>query len=245
MRWRIANDKLPARLELRDYFHAFETEENRSEMLGYFMSVMHMLHISYIVSGQYNQAQMKRRRPEGVATMRDRPPKLEALPVAFVELLTLSNEKVNKPTPSMSLPESLTAEELRDRPMDLGQVDDDEDPWAALDENEYEGPSFGRAKANHPTPPPAAPAPAQQEPTPPQAAVEGEPLAENDLPGTVCPKNCRGHVEKYRYMLDVDINGKVVEHVTVDGRPFELITKTCWKMGGAESLRFCMITAPR
>ena len=165
MRWRIANDKLPARLELRDYFRAFETEENRSEMLGYFMSVMHMLHISYIVSGQYNQAQMKRRRPEGVATMRDRPPKLEALPVAFVELLTLSNEKVNKPTPSMSLPESLTAEELRDRPTDLGQVDDDEDPWAALDENEYEGPSFGRAKANHPTPPPAAPAPAQQEPT--------------------------------------------------------------------------------
>ena len=92
-------------------------------MLGYFMSVMHMLHISYIVSGQYNQAQMKRRRPEGVATMRDRPPKLEALPVAFVELLTLSNEKVNKPTPSMS-------------------------PWAALDENEYEGPSVGRAKVH-------------------------------------------------------------------------------------------------
>ena len=39
-------------------------------------------------------------------------------------------------------------------------------------------------------------------------------------------------------MLDVDINGKVVEHVTVDGHPFELITKTCWEMGGAESLRF-------
>jgi len=45
-------------------------------------------------------------------------------------------------------------------------------------------------------------------------------------------------VEKYRYMLDEDINGKVVEHVTDDGHPFELITKTCWEMDGAESLRF-------
>ena len=33
IRW-IKNDKLPSRLELRDYFHAFESEENRSEMIG-------------------------------------------------------------------------------------------------------------------------------------------------------------------------------------------------------------------
>ena len=33
LRW-IDNDKLPARLELKDYFHAFESEENRSEMIG-------------------------------------------------------------------------------------------------------------------------------------------------------------------------------------------------------------------
>jgi hypothetical protein len=105
LRW-IKNDKLPQRLELRDCFHAFETEENRSEMLGYFMSMMHMLHISGIVTSQYSQAHRKERRPEGASTMRDRPPKLEALPVAFAELLTMSNEKVNKPMPSMSLPES-------------------------------------------------------------------------------------------------------------------------------------------
>ena len=48
---------------------------------------------------------------------------MEALPGAFVELLRLSKKKVNKPTPSMS-------------------------PWAALDENEYEGPSVGRAKVH-------------------------------------------------------------------------------------------------
>ena len=29
IRW-ICNNKLPARLELKDYFHAFESEENRS-----------------------------------------------------------------------------------------------------------------------------------------------------------------------------------------------------------------------
>ena len=70
------------------------------------MSMMHMLHISGIVTSQYSQAHRKERRPEGASTMRDRPPKLEALPVAFAELLTMSNEKVNKPMPSMSLPES-------------------------------------------------------------------------------------------------------------------------------------------
>jgi len=55
--------------------------------------------------------------------MKDRAPRMEALPGAFVELLRLSKKKVNKPTPSMS-------------------------PWAALDENEYEGPSVGRAKVH-------------------------------------------------------------------------------------------------
>ena len=55
-------------------------------------------------------------------------------------------EKTNK-----SLPEALTAEELRDRPTDAGVPDDDDegDPWDALDVNEYEGPSVGKAKASH------------------------------------------------------------------------------------------------
>jgi len=69
LRW-IKNDKLPQRLELRDYFHAFETEERRSEMLGYCMSMMHLLHISDIVTSQCNQAHRKKSRPEGVATIK-------------------------------------------------------------------------------------------------------------------------------------------------------------------------------
>jgi hypothetical protein len=54
----------------------------------------------------------------------------------------------------------------------------------------------------------------------------------------VCPKNAKGHVAKYRYTLDEDINGKVVEHVVVDQHPYEMITKICWEMDGAENLRF-------
>ena len=42
LRW-INNDKFPSRVELRDLFHASETEENRMEMLGYYMSVFHLL----------------------------------------------------------------------------------------------------------------------------------------------------------------------------------------------------------
>ena len=42
IRW-IKNDKHPARLELRDFFHASESEENRSEMIGW--SRFQFLHI--------------------------------------------------------------------------------------------------------------------------------------------------------------------------------------------------------
>ena len=35
LRW-IKIDKLPSRVELRDLFHAFEAEDNRMEMLGYY-----------------------------------------------------------------------------------------------------------------------------------------------------------------------------------------------------------------
>ena len=43
IRW--INNKLPGRLELNYYFHAFESEENRSEMIGWVMSTFHLLHI--------------------------------------------------------------------------------------------------------------------------------------------------------------------------------------------------------
>ena len=103
LRW-IVNDKLPARIELRDYFHAKESETNRSEMLGYFASMLHLLHITDILNGQCAQSLSKRRRPQGEATMRDRAPKKEASPVAFIELLRISQEKVNKPVPNLSVP---------------------------------------------------------------------------------------------------------------------------------------------
>jgi RNA:NAD 2'-phosphotransferase (TPT1/KptA family) len=240
IRW-IQNDKLPPRLELMDYFHAFETELNRNEMIGHVMATLHMLHITDIISPQYQQSMFKRRRPQGEATMRDVAPKMEHLPVKFVQLLTSLREKTNRSMPSMSLPETLTAEELRDRPTDAGVPDDDEeegDPWDALDVNEYEGPSVGKAKASHAAPPdPSAKAPPTEQDSP-TAASTGEPTKENELRGTVCPKHTKGHVAKYRIMLDENINSEVAEHCVVDGHSFELTTKTCWEMDGAENLRY-------
>ena len=52
LRW-FQNDKLPPRLELRDYFHAFETELNRNEMIGYVMAMLHLFHLTDIISPQY------------------------------------------------------------------------------------------------------------------------------------------------------------------------------------------------
>ena len=243
IRW-IQNDKLPPRFELRDYFHAFETELNRNEMIGYAMATLHMLQMTDIISPQYQQSMFKRRRPQGEATMRDVAPKMEHLPVKFVQLLTSLRVKTNRSMPSMSLPETLTAEELRDRPTDAGVPDDDEeegDPWDALDVNEYEGPSVGKAKTSHAAPPdPSAKAPPTEQDSP-TAASTGEPTKENELKGTICPKHAKGHVEKYRIMLDENINSsysEVVEHCVVDGHSFELITKTCWEMDGAENLRY-------
>ena len=244
VRW-IQKDKLPPRLELRDYFHAFETELNRNEMIGYVMATLHMLHMTDILTPQYQQGLFKRRRPEGEATMRDVTPKMEALPVRFVQMLTALREKTNKSMPSMSMPESLTAEELRARPTDAGVADDDDDddeegdPWDALDENEYEGPSVGKAKASHATPvdPSAKAAPAEEEDST-KATSTGEPTKENELKGTIVPKHAKGHVEKYRIMLDENINSEVVGHCVVDGHSFELVTKTCWEMEGADNLKY-------
>ena len=122
------------------------------------------------------------------------------------------------------MPQPLTPEELKARPTDAGQADEDEeDPWAALDPNEHEGPS-------------APPAPTAKAEASPKAASTGVPLPENEPSGTVYPKNSKGQVEKYRYMLDEDIGGKVVEHVVVDSHPYELMAKTCWEMEGADTI---------
>jgi Tfp pilus assembly protein PilE len=101
-------------------------------MIGHVMATLHMLHITDIISPQYQQSMFKRRRPQGEATMRDVAPKMEHLPVKFVQLLTSLREKTNRSMPSMSLPETLTAEELRDRPTDAGVPDDDEEEGVTL-----------------------------------------------------------------------------------------------------------------
>ena len=211
-------------------------------MIGYVMATLHLLHMTDIISPQHQQSVFKRRRPQGEATMRDVAPKMEHLPVKFVQLLTSLLEKTNKSMPpSMSLPESFTQQELRDGPTDAGVLDDDDEegnPWDALDVNEYEGPSVGKAKASHAAPPdPSAKAP-PAEPESPTAASTGAPTRENELSGTVGPKHAKGHVEKYRIMLDENINSEVVEHCVVDGHSYEVITKTCWKMDGADKLRY-------
>ena len=84
-------------LELKDYFHAFESEENRSEMIGWVMSTFHLLHMIDSLTTQIERARISRLRAEGVATFRDMHPKVEELPVACQTLLRHSIEKVNKP----------------------------------------------------------------------------------------------------------------------------------------------------
>ena len=100
--------------------------------------------------------------------------------------------------------------------------------------NEHEGP-VGKAKALHQSQ-------KRQNSQQPRSircsstrrAVTGAPSPENVEDGTVQPKHHKGQVESYRYKLDEKINGKVVEHVVVDTHPYELLTKTCWKMDGAD-----------
>ena len=91
IKW-IKNDKLPSRPELRDYFHAFESEENRSEMIGWVMTTFHLLHIIDTLTPQINQARIARLRPEGTATFRDVLLRPAELPVACQELLRHSQK---------------------------------------------------------------------------------------------------------------------------------------------------------
>ena len=136
-----------------------------------------------------------------------------------------SQALVNKPAATIREAQKVTKEELNDRPadpVDGPQEDDDEegDPWEEVDVNEHEGPSVGKAKASHPAPKPEpAKQPASPKPAPaavPQAAATGAPPPENVEEGAVRPIHQRGQVESYKYKLDENINGEVVEHVVVD-----------------------------
>ena len=242
IRW-SKNDKIPSRLELRDYFHAFESEENRSEMIRWVMSMFQLLHIIDIFTPQINQARIARLRPEGVATFGDVMLRPEELPVACQELLRHPLEKVNKAAATIREPQKFTQKGLNDRPADLTEgppeEDDDEgNSWDDVGVNEHEGPSVGKAKASHagPKPEPAPkPAPATAAP---QAAVTGAPSPENVEEGTFRPVHHRVQVECYKYKLDENINGEVVEHAVVDSHPYERLTKICWEMDGADRLKW-------
>ena len=90
LRW-IKNDKLPARVELRDLLHAFETEENRMEMLGYYMSVFYLLHLTEILVLQFNRSHRMRFTLKGTAVAH--------LPIGIQELMKVLHEKVMSPAP--------------------------------------------------------------------------------------------------------------------------------------------------
>ena len=123
---------------------------------------------------------------------------------------------------------------------DLRKTTEEGNPWDDVDVNEHEGPSVGKAKASHAAPqakpepaPKAAPAASA-----PQAAVTGAPSPENVEAGAVRPLHQRGQVESYKYKLDENIRGEVVEHIVIDSHPYELVTRTCWEMEGATDLKW-------
>ena len=178
-------------------------------------------------------------RNEGDATFHDTPPRAEELPVACQQILRLIQEKVSRPAPAIVEPKSFTKAELDAFPADLqdGPPDETEgNPWDDVDVNEHEGPSVGKAKASHP---PVAAAPAAKAASSadvPKAALTGAPPQENAEMGTVVPEHARGHVTSYRYTMEENVRGEVVEHVVIDGHSYELITKTCWEIEGAKDL---------
>jgi hypothetical protein len=158
-----------------------ESESSRAEMIGDFMAMFHLLRITGILSAQVSQCHGSPKRPEGEATMRDRPPRREALPISCHELLRKAQEKINKLAASVIEPRDFTPEEIAARPPytsnDAGEADeDDEDPWAAVGPSENEGASVGKAKASHAAPQKASVAkPAAKDPAPPKAASTGAP----------------------------------------------------------------------
>ena len=64
------------------------------------------------------------------------------------------------------------------------------------------------------------------------------PFSENMDDGTIRSIHSRGHIEKWLYKDDENINGEIVEHVVVEGHPYELVVRTCWQMDGADKLKY-------
>ena len=208
-------------------------------MIGYVMSTFQLLHVMDILRPQIAKSDFAVLRNEGDATFHDTPPRAEELPVACQQILRLIQEKVSRPAPAIVEPKPFTKAELDAFPADLqdGPPDETEgNPWDDVDVNEHEGPSVGKAKASHP---PVAAAPAAKAASSadvPKAALTGAPPQENAEMGTVVPEHARGHVTSYRYTMEENVRGEVVEHVVIDGHSYELITKTCWEIEGAKDL---------
>ena len=128
---------------------------------------------------------------KGAPVSRDRPVQKQNLPIACQELLKALHEKVMVPAPFALEAQSFAKEKVQRFPpeaTDGNPYEDDDDPWAAVDVNEFEGPSVGKAKASHPAPKPAAKAAAKapsSSTSPRQATLTGEPGPENVEDGTI------------------------------------------------------------
>ena len=207
-------------------------------MIGWVMSTFHLLHLIDVLKPQIQRSVVARLRAEGDATFRDTLPEPEELPIHCQEILRNLFEKVNQPAALIREPQKFTREELSNFPADLtdGPLDEEEgNPWDDVDVNEHEGPSVGKAKASQPPPSakPAQPAPAEKaapSAPAPKAALIGAPPHENVEEGTIKTQHAKGHVEEYRYRMEENVKGEVVEHVVVDSHPYELITRACWEM---------------
>eukprot|EP00435_Cladocopium_sp_Y103_P028603 s1446_g7.t1 len=223
---------------------------NRRQMLEYYNSMFHLLHVTDILKPQIEMARLKPVRPAEECIFRDAIPRKDEMPDTIQNMVRDAYTKVSKPTGYMVEAQEFTAEEIKERPPDFTcQDDDDDNRWNDVDPNEYEGPSVGKAKASHAAPEskaaivgePSIKAAAESSSSssaPPKAAVAGAPAPENVIEGTVTPKFTIGQVPSYRFTQEENVNGEVVEHVVVEQHPYEMVIRSCWEMSGAENLRF-------
>eukprot|EP00435_Cladocopium_sp_Y103_P021171 s3411_g5.t1 len=205
LRW-ITNNVLPPNLELRDLFHAQESEYNRRHMLEYFNSMFHLLHVTDILRPQVEMARLKPMRDLDDCIFRDVIPRKDEMPESLQQnLLRDSYVKVSIPTEYAAEGTDFTFEEIRARPPDFTCHEDDDNPWDEVDPNEHEGPSVGKAKASHAAPEskasvtakPGSEAAASSSSSgpPPKAAVAGQPARENVIEGTILPLHHGGECQ--------------------------------------------------
>eukprot|EP00435_Cladocopium_sp_Y103_P043739 s3220_g12.t1 len=206
IRW-IRNCVLPPSLELRDLYNASESEFNRRQMLEYYNSMFHLLHVTDILKPQIEMARLKPVRPNEDCIFRDVIPRKDEMPESIQQnMVRDAYVKVSKPTEYAAEASEFTAEEIRDRPPDFACQDDDDLLGTLLQLGLLILPGrVGKAKASHAAPESkatvigqpsisAAAASSSSSGAPPKAAVAGMPAPENVIEGTVTPKFTIGQV---------------------------------------------------